>query len=174
MADMFMDLIAQGPPMIERAGKLKTLEILNCTIDGHPRHHFGASELLTFSTYLPDAFIGLHPDLFEMGYPVSLNCSTLLRYSPFTFPGLVHRIGNFTVDIQLELSGCGVADTHWPGVLVTRQPGYLPLEEASFAGNAIHDLILRCFSGNSAHQPVTPRDSLSMKSSVHEGQESKC
>src|SRR5215472_13305760 len=171
---MFVDLVAQRSPMIERASKLKTLEVSNCAIHSHPRHNFGVSELLSFSTYLPDALIGLHPDLFEMGYPISLYCGTLLRHSRCGFPGLMHCIGNFTIDIQLELSSCGVADTYGLGVLVTRQPGNLPLEQTSFAGNAIHDLILRRLSGNSSHQPVTPRRSLAVKSRVHEGQESKC
>src|SRR5215472_9938015 len=171
---MFMYLVAQRSPMIERAGKLKTLEIFNCAIHGHPRHHFGVSELLTFSTYLPDALIRLHPNLFKMGYPVTLYCSTLLRHSRFTFPRLMHGISYFTINIQLELSSCGVADTYGPGVLVTRQPRNLPLVQTAFAGYAIHDLILRRLSGNGSHQPVTPRRSLAVKSRVHEGQESKC
>src|SRR5262252_4258000 len=113
--------------MIEGAGKLKTLEIFDCAIHSHPRHHFGVRELLSFSTYLPDAFIGLHPNLFEMGYPISLDCSALLRHSRFTFSGLMHCIGNFTIHVQLELGSCSIADTYWLGVLVTRQPRNLPL-----------------------------------------------
>src|SRR5215472_1555303 len=171
---MFMYLVAQRSPMIERAGKLKTLEIFNCAIHGYPRHHFGVSELLTFSTYLPDALIGLHPNVFEMGYPISLYCCTLLRHSRCTFPGLMHCISNFTIDIQLELSSCGVADTYRLGVLVTGQPRNLPLEQTPLAGNAIHDLILRRLSGNGSHQPVTQRRGLAVKSRVHESQESKC
>src|SRR5215469_6146424 len=160
--------------MIERASKLKTLEIFNRAIHRYPRHHFGVSKLLSSSTHLPDALIWLHPNLFEVGYPISLYRSTLLRHGRYTFSGLMHGIGNFTIHIELELSSRSVADTYGLGVLVTRQPRNLPLEQTSFAGNAIHDLILRRLSGNSSHQPVTPRRRLAVKSRVHEGQESKC
>src|SRR5215469_18913989 len=160
--------------MIERASKLKTLEIFNRAIHCHPRHHFGVSELLSSSTHLPDALIGLHPNLFEVGYPISLYRSTLLRHSRYTFSGLMHGIGNFTIDIELELSSGSVADTYWPGVLVTSQPRHLPLQKASLASNAIHDLILRCFSGDSSQEPVAPRRRLAVKPRVHEGQQSKC
>src|SRR5262249_11708940 len=150
LADIFVNFIAQTTPMIERSSQFETLKIFDGAIHSHPRHHFRVRELLTFSTNLPDALIGMPPNLFQMGYPVSFYGSTLFRHTRCAFPGLMHCIRNFAIDIQLELSSSGIADPDWFGVLVARQPRHLPLEQASFAGNAIHDLILRRFTRNGA------------------------
>src|SRR5215469_8558393 len=159
--------------MIEGSSQFETLKIFDRAIHSHPGHHFRMRELLSFSANLPDAFIGLHPDLFEMGYPISFDRSTPFRHTLCALPGLMHCVGNFAINIELELSSSAIADANWFGVLITRQPCHLPLNQSSFAGNAVHDLILRRLSRNSSQQPVTPRFSFSVKSGIHEGQESE-
>src|SRR6516165_4707573 len=100
---MCMNLVAQLTPVIERTSEFKSFKILNCAIHGDPGHHFGMNELLSSSTDFPDALIGLHPDLLEMRYPFSFDRSALLRHAKSVLPGLMHRIGDFAVDIQLKL-----------------------------------------------------------------------
>src|SRR5215469_3752789 len=148
LADIFVNLVAQAAPVIERSSQFEALKIFDSAIHSHPRHHFRVRELLSPSTNLPDAVIRLHPNLFEIGYPVSFYGRTLFRDTGRAFPGLMHRIRNFAIDIELELGSSGIADAYWFGVLVTRQPGHLPLNQAPFACNAVHDLILRRFPGN--------------------------
>src|SRR5215471_7419540 len=109
---MGVNPVAQRTPMIEGAGEVKTLKIFDCAIYGHPRHDFGVRELLSPSANLPDALVGLHPDPFKIFDPVSFDGHTMFRDTHSALPRLVHGISNFAVDIQLELSGGGVADPH--------------------------------------------------------------
>ena len=42
-------------------------------------------------------------------------------------------------------------------------------KQAAFAGNPVHDLILRCLAGNGSQQPVTPSLGLLVVAGVHQG-----
>src|SRR5581483_1878492 len=98
---------------------MKAFEVFYCAIHGHPRHHFRMCELLTFSLYFPYSLIGLHPNFLEMVYPLSFYGSASFRHTRCALSRLMHRVGNFAVDIQLELSGSRVADAYRFRVLVT-------------------------------------------------------
>ena len=55
---------------------------------------------------------------------------------------LVDGVDELAVHVELKLSGSCVADTHRRGTLVAGQPRHFPLDQLSFAGQAIHDLEL--------------------------------
>src|SRR5262245_61098149 len=64
------DIIVNGAgnllPMLDGAFELKTLCALDGAIKGEPSHHLGIRELAWPPAHLPDAFVGLLPNLFKM------------------------------------------------------------------------------------------------------------
>ena len=71
--------------------------------------------------------------------------------------GLVERLGDLAVDVELQLRRGGVADPHRPRPLVAGQPLELPLVEAPLAGDPVHDLQLAGIAGDRPQQPLAPR-----------------
>src|SRR5262245_26643386 len=99
---MCVNLLPQSTPVLERARKIETLEILDGAIDSHPRHDFRVSELLSPATHLPDALIGFHPDPLQVRDPFALDGCTLFGSAESDLPRLMQCIGHFAVDIELE------------------------------------------------------------------------
>ena len=70
--------------------------------------------------------------------------------------GLVKRIDQFAVDIELQLGMCGIADPNRLRAFVARQPADLPFRQAPLAHDAVHDLHIRRRAGRGTQQPIVP------------------
>ena len=68
--------------------------------------------------------------------------------------GLVQRVHQLAIDVELELLVRGVADTHGLGAFVARKPVDLPFGEPAFAQNAVHDLHVRRTASDGALKMV--------------------
>jgi hypothetical protein len=55
-------------------------------------------------------------------------------------PCVEHRVGDFAIDVELELPSSSVADPDWTSALKTRQPRHLPFRQTPFTAKAIHNL----------------------------------
>src|SRR5712671_7255000 len=75
-------------------------------------------------------------------------------------PCVEHRVGDFAIDVELELPGSSVADPDWTSAFKTGQPRHLPFRQTPFTAKAIHNLQLVRAAGNRTHQPVPPASGL--------------
>src|SRR2546422_6610172 len=69
---------------------------------------------------------------------------------------LEHRVGDFAIDIELELPGSGVTDADRTSALETRQPRHLPFRQTPLTTKAIHNLQLVRAASNRTNEPVSP------------------
>ena len=109
-----VDVGPQRPPAIDRSVEIESLDGLDGTVGGHPRHDLGVSELPPRPPHLPDPLIGVAPRSLEevQEHLLQRPCVIVVRE-----PGersLVEGVGNLAVDVQLELVGRRVADPNWP------------------------------------------------------------
>ena len=113
-------------------------------------------EVLAPAAHLPDAVVGLVPDVLQMRDQRALErpaASSSAR--PAAAPD-VQRVQHLAVDVELHLPRRGVADAHRRGALVAGQPGHLVLVQPPFAGHAVHDLQVVGAARDRAHQPRAP------------------
>ena len=83
--------------------------------------------------------------------------------------GLGHRVSDLAVNVELELLGRGVADTHGTGVQEAAQPRDLPFRQAPLTSQPIHDLHLGGIAGDTAQKPLAPGRCLLVVTQFHEG-----
>ena len=87
-------------------------------VERDPRHYLRMYKVPKRSAHLPDAVVGLTPDLLE---PFQQNeadaarrhaMSKFIRRPLFMGEGLIERIKNFAEDIELELFRSSITDAH--------------------------------------------------------------
>ncbi len=76
--------------------------------------------------------------------------------------GLMRRVEELAVDIELELRRGGVADPDRLRILVAGQPVELDFGQQAFPGNAIEDMRLLRVSGHRPQQPFSHARASSM------------
>ena len=104
----------------------------------------------------PNAFVRLLPDGLEVFEHIALDVPCgVLRGKPIYAP-LEQGVQNLPIDVELQLSGGGVADAHGLGSLIPGKPRYLPFVETPLAQEAIHDLHLSWVTCHGAPQPLAP------------------
>src|SRR5262249_35905783 len=69
-------------------------------------------------------------------------------------------VNQLAVDVELKLGRGSISNAHRCSTAVAGQPRHLPLDELSFARQAIHDLELMRTSRHTAPEPLPPRLSL--------------
>ena len=76
-----------------------------------PRHDFGMDKMPAFAAHLPDAVVGLAPDLLQVAKDAFSERSYVLRPHILVVDGRAGEGGDgLTVDVDLELFGGGVTD----------------------------------------------------------------
>src|ERR1700689_3680831 len=91
-------------------------------------------------TYLPKPFVGAFPmrlEKFEQYEQEAPNCRIRLQTGSARQMQGIHDLA---IDIELELSGCGIDDVHRRSALVSGKPGNFILIEAPHAGHPVEDL----------------------------------
>src|SRR5690606_32927007 len=96
--------------------------------------------MLAPATNLPDPFVRLAPDLSEMIPRRPLQIDVECAHSSLS--ALTKVFHHFAIVVELELIGCGIADAHRFGALVSPQPRQLQFGQPSFSVDGVHDLDL--------------------------------
>ena len=80
-------------------------------------------------------------------------------------PGEEQGVQGLTPDVELDLTGRGVAGADRPAPFVTSQPGQLSLGQPPRTINAVEDLQRLRLTCYGAQQPVTPRSRFASETS---------
>ena len=134
LADLLVDALAQGAQVRQEALSVRTtftelFDEAHHTIDRHPGHDLGVSEVAATAAHLPDALVGVLPDLAQVldeGPPRARH--VFPAHHPH-LAGLVNAGRHLAIDIELKLIGGRVADADRLGALIAGQPGELELGE---------------------------------------------
>ena len=172
-ADIATNRIAQSPPAIERCVKSESFGAFDAAVERHPGHDLGRDIALALAAAFPDAVIRLVPYFSQMFDHRAFQCPGFVVKFQLGHAGLVKRIDQFAVDIELQLGVCGIADPNRLRTFVTRQPAGLPFQQARLAHNAVHDLHVRRPTGRGAQQPIVPGGSFLGIAGVHQCQQRK-
>src|SRR6516225_8896803 len=87
--------------------------------------------------------------------------------------GVIERVEDFAVDIELGLVYRSVADAGGPRALISRQPGRLPLGQSALTAEPVHYLQLVPAACHGPQKPIPPSSRLVIKAGIHQGQQSK-
>ena len=66
LANAGVDFAARPTPALNRAVQFELLDRSNRSIEGDPGHHLRVREIPPAAPHLPNSFVGIAPDLFEM------------------------------------------------------------------------------------------------------------
>src|SRR6185437_15189105 len=130
LAHLFMDALAQRAQM--RQGSLAIAELLeeaHRAIDRDPGHDLRVGEVATAAADLPDAVIRALPYLVDMVQQSHCRHQRLVAAGHAHLAPDIDGVHDLAEDIELELAGGGIADTHRLGALVARQLVQLELGE---------------------------------------------
>ena len=89
--------------------------------------------MLPAAAHLPQAFVGLVPDLGQVHQEFALYRPAGIIRTETALPRLVQRVHDLAENIELELHVRRVADAHRLRILVSRQPRDLPFGQPPFA-----------------------------------------
>jgi len=117
---------------------------LHPAVDRHPRHDLGVHEVALRAPHLPDAVIGLAPDLAHVLDQHAAQRPRVVRQRVLEdLGGVPHHVEHLAVDVELELPAGAVADPHGCRPLVAPEPRDLVLVEAPLAGDWTVEVIGR-------------------------------
>src|SRR5262249_54984856 len=171
VVDLVPDALpARGPLSV--AVVVAVLQRADGAVEGDPCHDLGVREVLAGPPYLPDAFVGSFPSVFEeveQGEDEVVGVD--LALCDRADATLIHRADQLSRDVRLELVRRLVADPDRMRALVAGQPLDLPLGEAAFPGRAVHDLEGIGLAGDGPQEPGAPRSGLLLVSGVEEREE---
>ncbi len=68
--------------------------------------------MLTAAAHLPNAFVGLRPRGLQVLQKGDLHRPAVVALTDTAAAGLMQRIHNLAVDVELELVACAIADAH--------------------------------------------------------------
>src|SRR3984893_5212692 len=156
-ADRGVHEVAKFAPPLQRCLKFEPLSVAHRAIQGHPRHDFGKRELATSASHFPDALVRHLPDILQMLNQRLLLCPGRGDRSEKVISHLIGGTDQLPEDVELQLSGRGVADANRGCAMIAWQPRHVPFLQLSFARKAIHDLDLVRTAGHAALQPSPPR-----------------
>src|SRR5215467_12780013 len=105
---------------------------------------------------LPNSFIWLGPDFFEMIDQRSSQFPAGHAFFQSLAPGQVEGIEKLAVDIELQLSGGGVPDSYRSRGFVAGKFRQFELRETPLSSDTVHDLHTIRLSSHSAEQPISP------------------
>ena len=109
-ADVGVDPVTDLFPLVEWALHAELRDRLDRPVERHPRHDLGIGELFRAATDLPDAFVRFVPYGFEMIEQRALDGPSSLVFAKSSSTGLIKRIHQLAIDIQLPLVVRGVAN----------------------------------------------------------------
>ena len=157
-ADVLVDLVAHPPPALERVSRQppSCSQILDRPVEGDPRHDLGMREMLRRSAHLPNALVGLIPDLAPNVQARPARSRPRVDRGQAVAVSMVERVEDLAVNVELRLIDCGVADADRARSFISGQPWHLPLGQPPLAAQPVHDLQLIGAARYGAKQPIAP------------------
>ena len=125
------------------------------------------------ASHFPDALVRHLPDILQMLNQRQLLCPGRGDRSEKVISHLIGGIDQLPEDVELQLSGRGVADANRGCAVIAWQPRHVPFLQLSFARKAIHDLDLVRTAGHAALQPSPPRLGFLQIAGGHQGGQSE-
>src|SRR5690242_291034 len=166
-ANVVVDALAGLAPALHRAFLAEHLDALDRAVNRDPGHDLRVGELATAAAYLPQSLVGLAPYFFEMLRQRPLHVPRRVIACEAALAALMQRVHDFAVNVELQLDGSGVADSHGSRRLVTLQPPERHLGQPALAGEAVHDLRLAGAAGHGANQPLAPGRGFVVVAGIH-------
>ncbi len=158
IANVRVDGVAELLPFFDGGIAAEVLCDEDGAIEGDPRHHFGVGELPASTAGFPDAFVGPLPDGFEVIEQEHERAKVVGGVATHAAEGVIEGVEQLAVNVELHLTGGGVADAHGARFFVAWKPVDFPLDELAFALEAVHDLDLVGAAGDGAQEPILPCD----------------
>src|SRR5205823_5359426 len=118
---------------VDRTFEMEAFRAFQRAIEGHPGHDLRIGEVLSPRAHLPDALIGLAPDRLQMREQLDLQVPPGTGGAEAADARVMQRVGDFPVDVELQLRVRGIADTDRLCALVARQPRNNPFQAAPLA-----------------------------------------
>ena len=150
------DLVPDRAPAFDRSLAAELLDVAHGAVERDPRHHLRVREVTLGPAYLPDARVRSSPARLEPLDQLELQRPDLVVRNAAADAGLVERVPELSVDVELELLRGGVADAHRRRALVAGEPVELELLEPALARDPVHDLHVVGVAGDRAQQPLAP------------------
>src|SRR6266496_3548249 len=119
--DVMIDLIARATPPLQGSWKRALIRQAEATIECDPAHDPGIEKLMLTTACLPDSIILTPPMIAD---PIQQTCQIHPQVMGDGFAVFVieiDRIHQLTINIELELVGGAVANTHGCRLLVALQ-----------------------------------------------------
>src|SRR6185312_13594602 len=135
---------------------MEFLVVADMAIDGYPCRDFGVHEMSGFASLFPKTLVGLSPHLLDMLHNRVQQLLLLLGAADTGVSGNIDALDKFSEYIELALRCRGVSDAHRRRPAIAREPGRVPLFQATRAIHTIHDAHLLRLAGYRAQQPVAP------------------
>src|SRR5579871_1124485 len=121
-----MDLRRDPRPIFGGTVETAFLRNLDPAIEGDPGHDLAEREMARRAPTLPNAAIRLAPDFLEMRQKRLLQRPSVLVRGEAAPLGLIERVHDFAVHVDLDLSMRAVAASYRLRALVARQPVDFP------------------------------------------------
>src|SRR5260370_645015 len=112
--------------------------------------------MLALAAPLPDAVIGLVPDISQMVEHLASQRPGIFMKFQRRHARLMKGVDQFAVDIELQLGMRGIADPNGLRAFITGQPACLPFQQAPLAHDAVHDRHAARGPGAGAKHAVVP------------------
>ncbi len=93
--------------------------------------------------------------------------------SELAVAAMVKCIHEFTVDVDLQLFGGGIADANRLGALVATEPRHFPFWKTVLADEPIHDLHPGRIARHRPQQPLPPRPGIFVVAGIHQSEQRK-
>ena len=132
-----MDLVAEPLPPHHRAGQAVAAYRSRHPVGRHPGHDLGVGEVLPVAAHLPQAVVRFSPGRFEVIHQGDLQGPGVTVGGPTGLPGQEQGVQRLTPDVELELTGRGVAGADRAAAFVTGEPGQVDLGESARTVNAV-------------------------------------
>ena len=136
-----VDLVPHGHPAHEVAGEGAVACDPDRAVERDPAHQPGVGEALAAAAGLPDALVGRLPVLADPVDHVGDADPLLVVHEPAA--GALHHVGGveqLAVDVELELAGGAVSDSHRGGAHVALEVRELELGKVRAAVDPVHQL----------------------------------
>src|SRR4051812_8099923 len=137
-ADIGMNLVAHGAPVVDRSVESKRLGALDRAVESNPSHDLRVSEVARRAAYFPDTMVRLIPDLLQTPGERFLERPGFGDLLDMTDPRLMERVHYLAIHVELDLLVRRIPDPDRFRVLIPGEPWNFPLTKQALPGNSIH------------------------------------
>ena len=113
-AHVVMDRRADGAPAIDGTAEAELLHRLHRAIECDPGERLRVGEMAARTTHLPQPLVGVRPGPLERVEQMDLQAPGPFVRREAGLPGLVQRVHDLAIHVELQLADGGIARAHGP------------------------------------------------------------